>query len=58
MGSLNLERLSFILMGTGLLCIGQPFVHALFVLGFPLTLLGVILYNVAAFSARRDGEEG
>jgi hypothetical protein len=54
----NLERASFACMALGLLGIGQPFVHAFFVLGFPLTLLGVVLYNAAAVLAKRDKEGG
>jgi hypothetical protein len=53
---MNLERASLLAMSLGLLCVIQPWAHALFVIGFPLTLAGVIVYDVAA---RRggDGEE-
>ena len=51
---MSLERAALLAMSLGLLCIIQPWVHALFVLGFPLTLAGVIVYDVAA---RRGGDE-
>jgi hypothetical protein len=53
----HLERASLLAMGAGLLCIVQPWVHALFALGFPLVLGGVAAYNASAFLRRGEGEE-
>ena len=41
-------RLFLAAIGLGLVLIGQPWSHALFVLGFPLALVGLIAFNVAA----------
>lgn len=42
-------------IGLGLVLIGQPWSHALFVMGFPLAFLGLVAYNVAAWITG-DGE--
>lgn len=54
---MTLEGASLLAMALGLLCIGQPWVHALFTAGFPLVLLGVVAYNVAGALATRRREE-
>ena len=51
---MNLERSALSAMGLGLLCIGQPWFHALFTAGFPVVLVGVIAYNASAWMARND----
>ncbi len=45
------ERISLIAMGLGLIFIGQPFSHILFVLGFAITFAGIVAYN---FFSRND----
>ncbi|HLP42129.1 MAG TPA: hypothetical protein VK465_11520 [Fibrobacteria bacterium] len=46
--SAHLDRASLIAMAVGLLLVGQPWVHALFVLGFPLLLVGIAAQGAAA----------
>ena len=53
---MNLERAALLAMSLGLLALIQPWIHALFVVGFPLTFAGVVAYEVAA--RRGDREEG
>jgi len=43
------ERVFLSAMGAGLVLIVQPWSHALFVLGFPLTFLGLLGYNFASW---------
>jgi hypothetical protein len=43
------ERVFLAAIALGLALIGQPWSHALFVVGFPLTFLGLIAFNVASW---------
>jgi hypothetical protein len=45
------ERVFLAAIALGLLLIGQPWSHALFVVGFPLTFLGLVAFNVASWFA-------
>lgn len=54
---MNLERAALLAMSLGFFCILQPWVHAFFALGFPLTLAGVVAYGVWAMRGG-DREEG
>ncbi len=51
---MNAERLALSAMAFGLLLIIQPWTHAGFVAGFPITLLSILAYN---FVARRPSED-
>jgi hypothetical protein len=52
----HLDRASLIAMAAGLILVGQPWFHALFVLGFPLLLVGIAAQGAAAFIRARSGE--
>jgi hypothetical protein len=54
------ERVFLAAIGFGLVLIGQPWSHMLFIAGFPLTFLGLVAFNVATwFGGGADaGERG
>jgi hypothetical protein len=54
---MTLERLSLAAMGLGLVLIGQPWAHPLFMAGFPVILVGVAAYNVAGILGKGDRED-
>jgi hypothetical protein len=41
-------------MALGLVLIGQPWSHTLFVAGFPLAFLGLVAFNVTAWFGPDD----
>lgn len=49
---MSLERASLLAMAAGLLLIAQPWLHVLFVAGFPLALAGIIGFNVSGWLGR------
>ena len=40
------ERWCLLAMALGLVMIGQPLSQAIFVLGFPVTFLGIVAFNI------------
>lgn len=55
---MTLERAALAAMGLGLVLVGQPWMHGLFMAGFPVILAGVAAYNAAAILGRGDREDG
>lgn len=43
---MNAERACLLAMGFGLFLIGQPWSQAAFAAGFPVTLAGIVAYNI------------
>jgi hypothetical protein len=43
------EKVFLAAIGIGLVLIGQPWSHVLFVAGFPLTFLGLVAYNLVSW---------
>ena len=54
---MSLRRASLLALALGLFGLVQPWVHAFFVIGFPLTLAGVVACAAAALRPA-DGEDG
>lgn len=44
---MTFERACILAMALGLLMIGQPLSQTIFILGFPVTLGGIIAFNIA-----------
>jgi len=43
---MNAERVCLLAMAFGLVLIGQPWSQAAFAFGFPVTLAGIVAYNI------------
>jgi hypothetical protein len=55
---MTLERIALLAMGLGLVLVGQPWAHPLFMAGFPVILAGVAAYGIAGALGKGGREEG
>jgi hypothetical protein len=50
------ETITLAVMGGGILMVWQPWVHALFAWGFPVTIIGIVSFIVAAHLPEGEAE--
>ena len=51
------EAVALSVMGGGILMVWQPWVHALFRLGFPVTIIGIIGFMIASHLSDSAGSD-
>jgi len=51
------EAIALVIMASGILMVWQPWVHALFRLGFPVTIIGIIAFMVASHLSDSAGSD-